>query len=471
MLVKCFKLILWIGVVAMLLPTMMVSCVKETQFMESQHVTLKFSVDTLSFDTVFTTMGTTTRRFKVYNPHEMPVRINQVTLGKGNMSRFRLNVDGDTSMVVKDLELYPHDSLFIFVQATINPNTTTEPFLVEDDVMFVVGEKIQRVALQAYGRNAIYHKPDPLKGYSIIDCEHWNHDMPHVVMGIAVVDSAETLSLQAGDELYFANDGLLWVYKGTLKVHGSQEKPVKFTSIRHDGWYDTLPGQWNYVWLNSDSKNNEIEYALVENGYVGFRVDSAATMTIKNSVVRNESLAGILGQGASINGDNVLVHTCQTATLALQHGGSYEFRNSTFANYWRYDSRPSPSVVLNNVWEYNHVTYTYPLSKAYFYNCIIYGSYSLDDGGEVLVYCADDVEHNIKMDHCLVKMSDISAVDTMAVVLNEDPLFKNNVCDYHLKATSPAVQKGSASWVTIPTDLDGNVRKVPPTLGAYEITE
>lgn len=456
--------------VGLILPMMQVSCVKEADFLNGDEATLRFSTDTVAFDTVFTTMGTTTRRFKVYNPHDQAVLINSVTLRKGMQSRFRLNVDGDTNMVVKNVELMPHDSLFVFVQANINPNAATDPFLVEDEVLFGLGQKVEKVALTAYGRNAIYHKPG-VRGYSIIDCDNWDHTLPHVIMGTAVVDSACTLSLTDGDQLYFASNGLLQVYKGTIKAQGTKDRPVLFTSVRHDGWYDTLPGQWGYVLLGAESRGNLMEHVVVENGYVGLLVDSAAELTIRNSVVRAMSLAGILGQSATIKGDNLLVHTCQSATLALQHGGSYEFANSTFANYWAYDARPTPSVVLNNFYERDGVTYMVPLEKALFRNCIIYGSYGVDNGGEVNVYCVDEVAHRVEFDHCLVKLASGMAVDTMSVIVNQDPQFKNTRCDYHLKETSPAVGKGSSVWVAIAHDLDGNLRNNPPTIGAFEIAE
>lgn len=59
---------------------------KKDQFITTSGAGLEFSLDTLTFDTVFTNLGTATRRFKVYNPHNQIIRINNVFLGGGEPS-------------------------------------------------------------------------------------------------------------------------------------------------------------------------------------------------------------------------------------------------------------------------------------------------------------------------------------------------------------------------------------------------
>lgn len=446
------------------------SCRKDSLFATEESARVEFSCDTLAFDTVFTTMGTVTKQLKIYNPLDEGVRIHSITLRNGRQSRFRLNVDGDTSMVVRDIELRGGDSLFVFVQANISPNSDLEPFIVEDAVVVDLGRNVQNVVLTAWGRNAVYHVADPVRGYCVIDCDHWDHSRPHVIVGTAAVDSACTLTLTAGDELYFSNTGVLYIYReGTLKVEGSRESPVLFTSLRHDGWYDTLPGQWGYLLFDDGSVDNVIDYAVIENGMVGLFADKGSRLKVTNTVVRGMSLAGILGQGSHIRGDNLLVHTCKTATAALQHGGNYEFRNSTFADYWKYDTRAGASVVLNNIWqeEQGGPYLTAPLEKADFYNCIIYGSNSEENGGELYVDCSPDAGFHSRIENCVVRLSGCPGVDTVRIS-TEDPRFVDKICDYHLSEDSPAIGWGSSAWVTIPDDLDGRPRSNPSSAGCYE---
>ena len=427
-----------------------VSCVKEDELLNDSDILLSFSTDTLTFDTVFTTLGSTTRQVRVYNKGKKTVRFTAAGIRGGHASRFRANIDGDTSMVVRNLEIAGGDSCFIFVRVNVNPNSATEPFLVEDciDLQYehTGGTGRKSIVLTAYGRNAVYHNPKAGRSYSVIDCENWNHELPHVIIGQAVVDSATTLTLLAGDELYFAPDATLWVYNcGTLKVQGSEEKPVLFTSLRQDEWYRGLPGQWNAIWLSAGSKDNEIDHAYIENGTIGIIADTNVngnpTLRLSNTVIMHESTAGIVAQGAWVEADNVLVADCGTAAVALQYGGKAVFRNTTVANYWRYSARKVQSVVLNNWYtsaEGDEVLRD--LKPVEFENCIIYGNFA---SGEVLLDRNEGAEFGVKFTGCVIKgLAGLSGVEISGCI-DEDPMFEDvEGNDFHLKEGSPAEGKG-----------------------------
>jgi len=53
------------------------SCNKQVLLSKSN---LTFSTDTLVFDTVFTTVGSTTKSFKIYNPDERSLKIEEIEL-------------------------------------------------------------------------------------------------------------------------------------------------------------------------------------------------------------------------------------------------------------------------------------------------------------------------------------------------------------------------------------------------------
>ena len=84
---------------------------------------LEFSTDTLTFDTVFTTFGSTTHKLLVYNNNSQTLRISSIALSGGKDSPFRINVDGmksdDNSFT--DIEIPGKDSIYIFVEVTIDP--------------------------------------------------------------------------------------------------------------------------------------------------------------------------------------------------------------------------------------------------------------------------------------------------------------------------------------------------------------
>lgn len=444
------KTMLWAVLLPLVavLPVLSSSCSK-AMYADENEVQLTFSADTLSFDTVFTTVATPTRMLVVYNRGSRDVMLSQVTLEGGRASRFRLNVDGDTSLVARDIEIMAGDSMFIFVQANINPGDQTQPFIVEDAIRFSNG---QRLPVTAWGRNAVYHRPtDTLRyadgtvpldafgnpyAYSVIDCSAWRHDMPHVIIGYAVVDSRSTLSLTAGDELYFYNDAVLWVYdSATLQVHGTAEQPVLFTSVRHDGWYSFLPGQWGYVWLSAGSADNVIDHAVIEKGCFGIVVDTNVgpnpTLTVSNTELRHMSYTGIQAQGARIVGHNMLVYQCGLADLWLRAGGDYSFTQSTFAGYWRYDSRKNPTVVVQNYY-YAASNQLIPrdITRADFTDCIVWGSYP---DGEMLIDFVDEAAHNSRIVHSIVKGGQWDV----------DPLFTDpDENDFTLQDGSPAIGIG-----------------------------
>ncbi len=418
------KRLLYILLLA-LMPWGMLSCEKENFMVDDGSVKLEFSVDTLTFDTVFTTVGTTTRMVTVYNRTLDNLRLSTVSLVGGAASCFRMNVDGDTSLTARDIEIEAGDSIFIFVQANINPTAATAPFVVEDAIAFSNG---QRIVLTAWGRNAVYHRllPSDSTWFSVIDCENWDHSRPHVFISPAAVLDGHTLTLHNGDELYFYDGAMLIVDSNAhLRVQGTAETPVLFSSMRHDGWYSFLPGQWQTIWFYNYSTGNVIDHAVIENGTSGLRCYPGSQLTLSNTVIRNMSDCGIVGQAATITGRNLLVYDC-LADVTVLRGGSYDFRNCTFANYWSYSARKIEGIVLSNNEVRDGEVLGGDLLKADFRDCIIWGTYNK----EVLLSELEGYAMNYNLGlHSIVKGGEWS----------EDPLFTNpREDDYTLQEDSPA---------------------------------
>ena len=420
---------LWYILLLAVAPWFSLSCEKENYVGENE-VKLEFSVDTVAFDTLFTTIGSTTRQVKVYNRSNRDVVIGSITLADGRQSPFRLNVDGDTSMVARNVEIMAGDSIFIFIQANLRYDTIhTLPFVVSDAIMFSNG---QRLPVSAWGRNAVYHRAPAGSWVHVIDCDNWDHSRPHVFLDTAAIDSTFTLTLNAGEELYFANNAMLLVWRdGRLVVNGTADNPVVFTSLRHDGWYSFLPGQWSCVLFYNGSTGNVIDHAVVENGTGGLRAMYGAEVTVSNTVVRNMSDCGLIGQGCAMTGTNLLVYDCMTSFLVMD-GGNYSFTGCTFADYWRYSTRSLQSVVLTNyiLNSDGSVASTGDLVAANFTDCIIYGNYG---EGEFLAAGIEGVQLNYSLTHCLVKGGD----------WDEDPMFEDVENDnYRLRDGSPAAGIG-----------------------------
>ena len=117
---------------------------------------LSFSTDTLVIDTVFSTLGSTTKRLLVYNRNNSKVNISSISLDGGAGSQFRINVDGASGNSHNDIEIEANDSLFIFIEVTIDPSSSNDLFIVEENLRFITNGNNQTVRLVAWGQDAHY---------------------------------------------------------------------------------------------------------------------------------------------------------------------------------------------------------------------------------------------------------------------------------------------------------------------------
>ncbi len=476
------------------------SCVDENDYASSPAVELKFSTDTLTFDTVFTTIGSVTKTLMVYNNESQAVKIDRISLGSGSASFYRLNVDGDTSLVAKDVEIGAKDSLYIFVRLELDYNNQNNPLLVEDSIEFFFNNKSQKVLLQAYGQDAYYHKPshyllsqNQSGGYDTIwfsmahenpescgvivngnDIE-WKNDKPHVVLGVCAVDSAYSLNLSSNTKIHFQNSAEFWVYKdATLKAEGEVEQPIVFQGLRLDEYYKDIPGQWGCVRFWAGSKDNVLNNVVVKNATIGILVDTCVTanptIEITNTKIENCSYIGLYSRGAVLDMKNSLVQNCGSYLLALTLGGSYQFVHCSFVNYYNYKTRTTPALYFNDYYlDVNDNVQYRPIEKAEFYNSVIYGALSET---EIEFDMIDQNLATIRFDYCLAKydVANQNANIFTNSILNEEPLFVDvSQGDLHLQENSPCIGKGSGIWgYNLPYDIEGNYRLDPPSIGAYE---
>lgn len=441
---------------------------------EDSDAALLFSTDTVVFDTVFTTVGSATRQFKVYNTSSKSVKITSVKLAGGSSSDFHLNIDGVPAVSTGDIILRGGDSMYVFVDVAVDPNNSNSPLMIEDSVQFETNGNRQHVVLNAVGQDAYFHYN------TYLNCnEVWTNDKPHVIYGYAVVPSCCTLTCQAGTRVYLHKYGILAADScATLRVLGAPGNPVTFQGDRLEADYANEPGQWNFIWLSSLSKDNVIDWAVIKNANVGILSDSLGasanpTVQITNTIIKNMALAGIYGRDSWIEGDNIAVSNCAQYCVAIAYGGRCKFRHCTFGNYYNIDTRTSPAVLLNNWYEVNSSLNNYrDLTQADFLNCIIYGDLANELALDSNV--ASPTQFNYYFQNCVIKTN----VNTSSVShflnnrLNLDPAFidvANN--DLHIGISSSAKDFGDSSiGILVPFDLDNVNRTVDgfPDIGAYE---
>src|SRR5690348_3468540 len=105
---------------------LLLSCKKEG-FTTNSGALLRTDVDTLHFDTVFTSTGSSSQLFKIFNPNSKGVRINSVRLAGGTASPFKINVDGITGPETNNIEIASGDSAYVFVTVKIDPSGAPLP--------------------------------------------------------------------------------------------------------------------------------------------------------------------------------------------------------------------------------------------------------------------------------------------------------------------------------------------------------
>ncbi len=117
------------------------ACEKE-KMGSSSNAVLHFSSDTITFDTLFTTIGSPTRILRAINKTNENLVISSVRLAGGKQSGFRLNVNGDASNESYNVQIPAQDSIFIFVEALLGKNGGNIPLVTEDSIIFTVNNII-----------------------------------------------------------------------------------------------------------------------------------------------------------------------------------------------------------------------------------------------------------------------------------------------------------------------------------------
>lgn len=465
-----------------LLTLAILSCRKDS-ILSDHSAKLSFSDDKILFDTIFTTIGSTTKQLKVFNSNNQKIIISSIQLANGKSSNFRLNVNGTHGITYTNVEIAAKDSIFIFVEVTVNPNNANSPMVITDSILFETNGNTQNVDLVAWGQDAYFHYPSKEKGYSVINCgDVWQKGKPHVIYGYAIVAPDCQLTISEGTNIYFHKNSVLLIDSAaTLVVNGTLTYPVTFQGDRLEQSYKNLPGQWDRIWLSALSRFNRINYAIIKNGNVGLQIDtvynSSPTLTLSNTIIENMAGAALYAQGSYIKATNCVFANCGQYLAALTIGGDYSFRHCTFANYWsaNYGERKTPSILLTNYYtDASGGIQIRALNNAYFGNCIIYGNIDNELGFD----SKSSGKFDYKFDYCLLKTTEnTTASNYVNVIKNpaDTAIFSNYLENiYELKDNSPAINKGDISITnfspSIPTDIKGVSRNsdAAPDLGAYE---
>jgi len=457
---------------------------------------LRFDRDTVFFDTVFTQLGTSTEVLKLYNPGNGRIQIDEIRLS-GN-SVFRFNANGLPGPLAGSFFIDPGDSLFVFLEATLDPNGGSTPLIFEDSLLISFNGEQKKVVLAVPGQDALYYLPNdtlifpPSPGnpagsilpYRILDCAtEWRPDRPVVVVGYLVVDSNCSLTIQPGTQVHFFNNGALWIYRGgQLQALGEADRPIVFQGTRLPDSWSEQPGQWDRILVN-DGGNSTLNNCLIKNAFIGLQGDHLSKLNgnsgpgqliLHNVEIRNCSGIGLYTRGLNIDASNLLVHNCGQYSAAFTLGGSIRLRHCTLANYWDRSNRTAPTLFFSNYALSGSSSIAAPLNLQVL-NSIVYGN----KDSELEWDSVAAATFSYVFDHCLIKASDdypSPLSDRFPMVWrNESPNFTNTTSgNYQPAADGAAADRGepglvSANPLLLRFDLRSRNRSESlPDLGAEE---
>ncbi|MBO7409057.1 MAG: hypothetical protein J6T85_04125, partial [Paludibacteraceae bacterium] len=204
---------------------------REDQLSYDTGLKVSFSRSKLSFDTVFTTLGSSTKQVMVYNNNKNAVEISRVWMSGGTNSFFHINLDGENDLSqMSGMEIRGGDSLFMFVRVEVDPQNSNNPVLIEDAVNILVNGNTCSLSLEAYGQDVI--KLRPRKGHRIDTTEVvMTSDKPYLLYDSLCINGPWTIN--AGARLYM-HSGAAVIAEGNVTMKGEKSKPVRIIGDRID---------------------------------------------------------------------------------------------------------------------------------------------------------------------------------------------------------------------------------------------
>jgi hypothetical protein len=427
---------------------------------------LSFSKDTVVFDTVFTTIGSTTQQFKIYNTDSKTIRIDEIELMGGTSSKFSMNVDGLQGTKIEDLYIEGGDSLFVFVEVTLDPNGSNLPMVIEDSIRFKSNEKNQFVKLAAWGQDAYFHYKDLNEGI-------WPNDKPHVVYGYAAVDSAKTLTIQAGTHIHMHKNAILYVYKSTLNIQGTLGNEVIIEGDRLEQDYQNISGQFYGIYFQQ-ARPSTIDYAIIKNGTSGVHLydedptNNDYTLTMTNTIIKNQARYGVfIFAGAKVKAENCIIAKNGTHALFVLQGGDFNFNH---CNLLGYGSSTNPAVGISNF--YNDYTAgqtnVSSIEEGKLYNCVVTGNLTSEFAMDTIQMSG--VVLNFDFKNTILRSEEVytDSFYDASVIWNGNALFTNPT-EFDFSFGSNSELQGNGINTSVVTDILGNPRNNPPDIGAIEM--
>ncbi|NDW09147.1 choice-of-anchor Q domain-containing protein [Dysgonomonas sp. 520] len=464
------------------------SCEDDTfSISDDSGMRIEFSSDTLRIDTIFTSLGSATRRLKVYNHNNDGLKLESVKLMGAGQTGFRMNVDGIAGDEVNNVNVYKKDSILILLEITVDPLNSNSPLLIRDSIQFKFNGNTQYVQLEAVGQDAIVWNKKTISEDTTITAEK-----PYLIYDTLTIEKGATFNIEKNVRLHFHN-GAKMVVNGKINSKGTLDEPVYFRGDRYDRVmsnvpYNNIPGQWDGIEVDSLSFGNHFEYTHIRGTSNGILFRHSDTSEVKatflNSVVHNSLTDVVSATNCKIIAQNSLFSNGKGATVRLI-GGSYQFTHCTVVNYYSWWGGHDKALIIGNIIdEMSETPEIVPLGRCDFFNCIVSGS-----GGSEIAF-QNKIKGNVanvQFEHlfrnCIIKSKGEDDKNFINTIWNEDPKFVNINDDkddtnynynFNLTAESPAIDKADITYsLSLPLDMNGVSRLSDnrPDIGCYEWVE
>lgn len=364
-----------------LLALLIAACSDYESFSDNPGFRLSFSQDTIAFDTLVSTLPSSTKTLFVFNNNGDGMRISTIQLEGGAESRFRVNVDGRFLVdgVWHDFEVLKHDSLFVRIEMTPPEVGSNEPLYFTDKLHFILENgATQTVVLSGGAIDAYIMK----SGIMVEADETLLTDKPYVIYDSLVVKPGATLTLTEGTTLMFHDKAALHVY-GKLLVQGSLEKPVVLRGDRMDHMfdylrYDNTPSRWEGIIIHRGSLGSELYQCDLHSSCFGIIVEDTEQLKPDEAQPSVSLDCCILH---NIGGDGLQLNNCVSKVTNTQisntlghtvniNGGFHTFIYSTLAQFYPFTANRGDGLHLASSEDGGDYGL---LRKAHFINCVITG--------------------------------------------------------------------------------------------------
>ena len=351
------------------------ACSDYDSFSDDPSFRLTFSVDTVKFDTLISTISSPTKTLYVFNNNSDGVRVSNIRLNKGTESLFRVNVDGEylAQGTGYDYLIRKNDSILVRIEVTMPESGTTDTVSYSDELLFTLENGVvQRVLLTAGAVDAYI-----IHGLFIESDSTLYADKPYLIYDSLVVAKGAKLNLLPGTTLLMHDSTAVDVY-GIINARGTIEKPIVFRGARTDRmfdylFYDNTPSRWKGITIHEGSFNNRFVNCDMHSGRWGVRVDSTSldelALTMENCIIHN-----VGGDGLSLNNCCAEISNTQISNTlgdcVCVFGGAYTFCHCTIAQYYPLSYDRGDALFVSNV-DFNEVHHE--LKYIQFLNCVITG--------------------------------------------------------------------------------------------------